>query len=102
MKRCSSPIDRNKCSSLVPKLPSSPDAVPETALRSKACPEPSEDRVRQKPESTLRLSPAEWPPRRKTDTANNSRHIIAVYSFLVVFVQSLTCSSSVKPLHLHI
>ena len=54
------------------------------------------------PESTLRLSPAEWPPRRKTDTANNSRHIIAVYSFLVVFVQSLTCSSSVKPLHLHI
>ena len=41
-------------------------------------------------------------PRRKTDTANNSRHIIAVYSFLVVFVQSLTCSSSVKPLHLHI
>ena len=58
--------------------------------------------------STPRLSPAErGAPRRKTDTSNNSRHILAVYACLSVVAQSLMCSSSLMgmpcaSLHLHI
>ena len=48
-----------------------------------------------------RLRPAEWPPRRKTDTASNSLHIIAVYARRLVVTQSLVCSSNLTPLHVH-
>ena len=37
------------------------------------------------PESTPRLSPAEWPPRKRTDTANNSRHTPSSFSRLLLF-----------------
>ena len=51
------------------------------------------------PESTPRLSPAGCgEPRRKTDTSNNSRHIIAVYARRLVVTQSLVCSSSLMDL----
>ena len=57
--------------------------------------------------STPRLSPAErGAPRRKTDTSNSSRHIIAVYACLSAVAQSLMCSSILMglpcaSLHLH-
>ena len=52
--------------------------------------------------STPRLSPAErGAPRRKTDTSNNSRHIIVVYACRSVVAQSLMCCSSLMPWHLH-